>query len=228
MVEYESFLRDAIRRTSLHEDVLRSEDRFQELLAEQLVTCARECRMTFDPPAIPARSPSEDDLAELTKRGIALPTDGKDPCGGRARRLDLLWEVGGAQVPIELKATAERKADVYGYYFLKDLHRLERLRRIEGCDSVSPIRFAVFLTSVSDYWGRKTLEPEPFRLTHGRTIPPGYWVQYNQPSPVTRWHGYPPFHLSDEYTFEWTDLGRGVRYLLTRVRQHRVDRDIAV
>jgi hypothetical protein len=114
---------------------------------------------------------------------------------------------------------------VYGYEFLKDLHRLERLERLRSGGEVwepREDRYAVFLTTVSDYWGGgRTREPEPFRLTHGRSIPAEYWVQYTQPSAVTRWHGYPPFFLSNSYTFVWNDLGSGGRCLVVRVLEQR-------
>lgn len=216
----ESRLREAVTQSAEHEDVLSSEDRFQELLATELGDCERELRMVFDPPSILPMNPSTADLTELGNRGKDFPPGGKDPCSGSVRKLDLLWNTDHGLIPIELKAVAERQVDAYSYYFLKDLHRLERLREVEGNDSISSRRFAIFLTKASEYWSHSTPEPEVFRLSHGRSLPRRWWVQFTQDSPVTRWVGdYPPFHLARGYRFEWTDLGNGMRYLLTEVEK---------
>jgi hypothetical protein len=79
-------------------------------------------------------------------------------------------------------------------------------------------RYAIFLTTVGDYWTNGTTrEPKPFRLSNGRSIPAGYWVQYDQPSAATRWHDYVPFHLANPYTFNWHDLGACGRVLIIHV-----------
>jgi len=103
--------------------------------------------------------------------------------------------------------------------FLKDLHRLERMVAAGACTTLGEKRFAIFVTTQAVYWKGERPEPEPFWLTDGRQIRPGYWVQYDQKSPDTLWYRYPPFHLANQYQFTWHDLGRSGRYLLIEVER---------
>ena len=196
-----------------------NEKGFHIALGHQLTTCDKNVRVSFALPKIPPHQPPPSDIKACASKGKALPPGGKDPCEGSRSALDILWHCDAGHVPIELKYRSHWNSDVYGYGFLRDLHRLERLQG--PIDSLDPTehRYAVFVTPVRDYWiDSPTREPEPFRLTNGRSIPAGYWVQYNQPSAATRWYDYPPFYLCNPYTFLWHDLnGKHGRCLVVRV-----------
>jgi hypothetical protein len=161
-------------------------------------------------------------MEELARRPkpIHLHPDGRDPCSDAAK-LDILWSSPAGPVPIELKYVAARKSDVYGYAFLKDLHRLERITEAGRHSPVSERRFAIFATTESVYWRGGRPEPEPFWLTDGSKRKRREWIQYDQPAAHTRWYGYPPFYLANEYEFAWRDIGRSGRYLLVEVSQQR-------
>ena len=124
-------------------------------------------------------------------------------------------------MPIELKLATAPKSDVYGYPFLKDLHRLERLRALAGHGDLSETRFAIFATSEALYWTYGPPQPVAFRLFDGRSTPAGFWVQYDQPSARTRWFDYPPFHLANAYRFEWREAGTFGRFLMVAVRRQQ-------
>lgn len=194
----------------------------QRRLVAALGTCDVELPMVFDPPAVPPCQPPPSAVAECAAKGKLLDPAGKDPCSGSGRSLDVLWHVDGNHVPVELKLVTARKSDVYGYQFLKDLHRLERLRAAAGRENLTETRFAIFATSEAVYWTDGPPEPVPFRLFDGRATPARFWVQYDQPSARTRWLDYPPFHLANAYRFEWRDAGPFGRFLLVPVmRQQR-------
>lgn len=194
------------------------EDQFQAALAKQLGSVERELRANFAAPRHPAKRPPLSAIAALKEKSPekVLPPEGKDPCA-RAAKLDLLWHRGGEAVPLELKYVTERKSDVYGYQFLKDLHRLERMTAAGRHTRLASQRFSVFVTTEEVYWIGKRPEPKPFWLTDGSRIGPKHWVQYDQPSPDTLWYSYPPFHLANAYEFRWEDLGRAGRCLLVEV-----------
>jgi hypothetical protein len=211
----------AVRAVLTAPPSLTDEADLQRRLVTALGTCDVELPIVFDRPAVPARCPPPSAVAECAAKGKTLDPDGKDPCSGTGRSLDVLWHVDGMHVPIELKLVTERKSDVYGYQFLKDLHRLERLRAAAGYEDLTETRFAIFATSEVLYWTNGPPEPVPFRLFHGRTTPARFWVQYDQPSARTRWFDYPPFHLASEYRFEWLDAGPFGRFLLVPVSRQQ-------
>jgi hypothetical protein len=194
---------------------------FQGRLVRSLGTCDTELQMTFDVPAHAPRRPPTGAIVECASKGKQLDPDGKDACSGSRRKLDILWHVGGQHVPIELKLVTKRKSDVYGYEFLKDMHRLERLRSVAGQAELTEARFAVFATCESLYWKNAPPEPEPFRLFDGRAIPARHWVQYNQYSARTLWFDYPPFYLANPYRFDWLDAAPFGRFLLVSVRRQQ-------
>jgi hypothetical protein len=131
--------------------------------------------------------------------------------------LDLLWRDQGERVPVELKYVSVRKSDIWGYQFLKDLHRLERLTAVDGDPRVATQRFAVFVTREPVYWRGGRPEPAPFSLQDGGERRPKAWVQYDQQSPNTLWYSYPPFYLANGYRWEWHDLTGGYRALVVEV-----------
>ena len=186
---------------------------FQVALAAALGGADRELLMTFDHPPIPAQRPSAEDVAFCAERNKTLVPEGKDPCDGRSRKLDILWN----DVPIELKSATKVKADVCGYLFLKDIHRLERLSSVAIGAAVADTRFAVYVSSDPDLWSRKWSNAPDIR--DGRVLEPGHWVQYEQQSPRTRWFDYPPFYLAGRYKLEWMPLSNGAKYLLVPVRK---------
>lgn len=197
------------------------EGELQRRLVAALGTCDIELRMQFDDAVFKGLPPPPKAIAECAAKGKPIDPDGKDACSGHLRKLDILWHVDDLHVPVELKIVTARKSDVYGYQFLKDLHRLERLRTAAGRDDLTETRFAIFATSEALYWKDAPPEPVPFRLFDGRTLPTRYWVQYDQPSARTRWLDYPPFHLANSYRFDWHDAGQFGRFLLVPVRQQQ-------
>jgi hypothetical protein len=200
------------------ESQIHEERAFQVAFAERLGNCHRELKMHLAAPALKPRRPSAQDIDECLRKGKRLPVTGRDPCEGSRRKLDVLWHSSEGHIPIELKFRVKWNVDTYGYEFLKDLHRLERLTGIEGPWSPAAQRFAIFVTNIGDYWDSgRTREPEPFRLRDGTSRPGGYWVQYNQPSAATRWFDYPPFYLANTYTFHWRDLSRQFKALVVPV-----------
>jgi hypothetical protein len=194
---------------------------FQDRLAAALGTRDIELRMVFDPPAFAPRPPGADAVAACAAKGRSLDNTGRDPCSGSLRKLDALWHVEGQHVPVELKLVNVRKSDVYSYDVLNDIHRLERLRSAGGLEDLADVRFVVFASREPAYWTDAPPEPEPFRLFDGRATPARHWVQYNQKSPVTLWHKYPPFHLANPYVFKWRDAGWFGRFLLVSVRRQQ-------
>jgi hypothetical protein len=194
------------------------EHAFQTSLAQALGTVERELRASFDAPLHTPRQPPRSAIEALARETPAkeLPPEGKDPCA-RGAKLDLLWLCGADAIPIELKYVTARKSDIYGYAFLKDLHRLERMTGAGRHSQLASQRFAVFVTNEPVYWRGGRPEPEPFWLTDGRRIGPKHWVQYDQQSPNTLWYSYPPFYLANRYEFRWQDFGRSGRCLLVEV-----------
>ena len=197
---------------------LGGEDAFQAALAAVLGSCERELRCAFSPPSRAAVRPPQSaiDILAAKKTPLKLPVEGRDPCAALAK-LDILWHSMVGPVPIELKYCANWKADTNGYQFLKDLHRLERMKSAGQYGSLSDVRYAVFATCEAAYWRGERPEPKPFWLAEGRCLEAGYWVQYDQKSPDTLWYSYPPFFLANTYTFSWRDLPDGWKYLLVRV-----------
>lgn len=190
------------------------EDGFVLSLSQQLGACfPANAGVEFHPPLHPPKPPPA---------GVAdehrIPPEGKDPCGGRRRKVDLVWNRDGSSIPIEVKFRTKWNVDSYGYYFLLDLHRLERLAALHG-QPVADERFALFVTSVDDHWdARKSKDHAPLRVSHGRMITRRHWVQYDQPSMRTRWVDYPPFYLANPYTLTWTPLSGGFKALLVAVQ----------
>jgi hypothetical protein len=212
-------LQQAIDRILAGGATFLDEAAFQAALAAALGSMERELRATFAAPMHPARKPPAAAIAALGcgSPPKVLAPEGKDPCA-RAAKLDLLWRRGTEAIPIELKYVTARKSDVYGYAFLKDLHRLERITGAGACASLAALRFCVFVTTEPVYWIGRRPEPAPFWLTEGRRIAARHWVQYDQQSPDTLWYSYPPFHLANSYEFRWRDHGRAGRSLLVPVR----------
>lgn len=217
--ELELHLHGVLRRLFSATPSFAAEDAFQVAFADAVGPCERELRAGFAPAAHPPRRPPQAAIDELARRKtpIRLAPEGRDPCA-RAAKLDVLWKSMAGTVPIELKYRTQWNADTYGYMFLKDLHRLERMTTAGRHTLSSDGRFAIFVTTESVYWKGERPEPAPFWLTDGRRIGPRYWVQYDQQSPDTLWYRYPPFFLANSYEFRWHDLGRAGRYLLMRVR----------
>ena len=215
---------DHVRAICTGRPIFSDEADFHNLFACELPESSCNVSTSFAPPRIPPLRPTFADIEECQRKGKPLPPKGKDPCRGKRTALDVLWHRNGYHIPIELKYRPHWNSDVYGYGFLKDLHRLERLQRPIGQWKPTKHRYAVFLTPVPDYWTTgPSREPEPFRLTEGRSIPAGYWVQYNQSSAATRWYDYPPFFLCNSYTLLWHDIGKHGRCLVVRVKEQRCD-----
>lgn len=214
----ESRLHDVVKKLFATRSDFAGEDAFQRAFAVELGSSERELRAEFEVALFPPRRPPQsaiDDLASR-KKPVRIPSEGRDPCA-RAAKLDILWHTTSGAVPIELKYRPHWNADTYGYMFLKDLHRLERIHTAGG-KSVSEVRFALFVTTSPHYWSEAgSREPKPFRIHDGHATPACYWAQYDQNSPDTLWYRYPPFHLANPYRFRWTDLGRAGRYLLVPV-----------
>jgi hypothetical protein len=217
MDKLEQRLRDAVRGVFARTTAYASEDAFQSAFAQHLGSCKRELRAHCAAPLYPWRRPPQsaiDALAGAKQRRV-LPPEGRDPCAHGAK-LDVLWMTELGPVAIELKYRTKWKSDTYGYMFLKDLHRLERMT-MAGTHPLAEQRFAIFVTNESVYWKGGRPEPEPFWLTDGTRRNAGCWVQYDQTSPDTLWYSYPPFYLANPYTLRWEDLGAAGRYLLVPV-----------
>ena len=90
------------------------------------------------------------------------------------------------------------------YDFLRDIHRLERMRRSKpvSCEA----GFAVLLTNDSSYWNcpkRNTMD-SAFRVHEGREISKKLaWV--GQPSPGTTKGREKPIQLKGSYCLRWQD-----------------------
>ncbi len=188
---------------------------FQEALAVKLPGSFRELTAIFSDPPITPKAPGSDEVRVCVEKGRQITLKGKDPCDGRLRRVDILWE----GVPIELKSVTTLKSDVYGYQFLKDIHRMERLVALEEVEIISENRLCIFVASDPDIWKRIEGYKAP-QVYDGMIIEPGHWVQYQQKSPVTHWYDYPPFYIAGSYTIEWISLHFGARYLLVEVSRH--------
>jgi hypothetical protein len=209
----ESAMREAVEAVCADPENYVSENRFQEALAAQLGGAPRELLMTFDPPPISPQLPSVEDIAYCAERNRKLSPAGKDPCDGRSRKLDILWN----DIPIELKSVVEVKADVYGYYFLKDVHRLERLSGVATGESLSITRYSIFVSGASTCW--EPINSTAPQVYDKKVLESGHWVQYEQPSALTRWLDYPPFYLAGRYQLNWTPLPNGAKYLLVKVQK---------
>ncbi len=193
-----------------------SEQELQERLGKALGSCELELRTTFAAPLHAAKQPPRTAILELERKGRRIASEGRDPCSQRGK-LDILWHVEDEFVPIELKFVSERKSDVWGYQFLKDIHRLERLIAAEQHSNLAARRFAMFVTCEPVYWRGGRPEPAPFSLREGSHTIEKAWIQYDQKSPDTLWYSYPPFYLSGRYRFDWHDVERGFRALLVEV-----------
>ena len=213
---------DALRKIMQTHRPPADEKALQRLLADELGTCDSERDKTFAAALRAPRRPPQDAIDALARRGRRLPAEGRDPCSMRGK-LDLLWRDQDEHVAIELKYVAVRKSDIYGYHFLKDLHRLERLTAVDGAPRVAAQRLAVFVTREPVYWHGSRPEPAPFSLQDGAERQPGTWVQYDQQSPDTLWYTYPPFFLANTYRWDWHDLSGGYRALVVDVYPQGVD-----
>jgi len=187
----------------------------QEVLAAKLPGSLRELTANFSDHPIAPMTPSPDEVRVCVEKGRQITIQGKDPCDGRQRKVDILWEY----VPIELKSVTTLKSDVYGYQFLKDIHRMERLVSLEGVDEISDYRLCIFVASDPAIWKRIEGYKAP-QVYNGMIVEPGYWVQYQQNSPVTRWYDYPPFYIAGSYRIEWEPLPLGAKYLLVEVGRY--------
>lgn len=198
------------------------EDHSQTAFVAKLGDSERELRATFAPPRHPQRRPPQSAIDELARREppVRIGLEGRDPCA-KAARMDVLWHAPFGLVPIELKYVKARSSDVYGYQFLKDLHRLERMVAAGRHQKLSDRRFAIFATNEPVYWKGGRPEPEPFWRTDGSRRSERTWIQYDQSSAHTLWYGYPPFYLANSYEFAWHDLDHACRYLLIEVTQQR-------
>lgn len=187
----------------------------QESLAAKLLDSLRELTAIFSTPPIAAKTPSPDEVKICVDKGRKITEAGKDPCDGRQRKIDILWE----GIPIELKSVTTLKSDVYGYQFLKDIHRMERLKALEGADEISKYRLCIFVASDPAIWKKIEGYKAP-QVYDGMVAESGHWVQYQQKSPVTRWYDYPPFYLLGNYKIEWKPLPHEARYLMVEVGPH--------
>lgn len=219
MNDLESTILQALVRVSDALTNESSEDSLQVALAAELSPSERELRVSFAPPTRSPQRPPQLAIDQLAARNPprSLPAEGRDPCASAAR-LDLLWHSSAGLVPIELKFCAQWKADTNGYQFLKDVHRLERMVTAGSHRVLSDTRFAAFVTNQDVYWRGARPEPQPFWLSESRVLAAGHWVQYDQKSPDTLWFSYPPFFLSNPYSFRWRDLRGGWKCLLVEVR----------
>ena len=160
------------------------------------------------------------------------PPDGLlsiDVCAKKgARKLDVLWRLERFNVALELKyqrcvewegtfkghaVFRPGWADSLGYLFLKDIHRLERLRSVlvEGRAVVPDRRFCIFLANEPKNFHDQSVH-DAISLRN-RTISAPHRVQYNltkpngQPTSLnTLWRDYPPFYLANSYDLNWIDL----------------------
>ena len=194
----------------------------QTALVEQLgsTDCERELAARFSAAAMPPPDPP-------THMGSA-----KDVCAsrGRSRRVDILWSVGNESVAVELKLrritgwdgtyengevlVPRKTVDTYGYFFLKDLHRLERLESVatRSGERAPDRRFAMFLSN--DPYEFEGRVPHDNLALSELTLSPGQLVQFNLVNKVTGrptsentlWRDYPPFCLSGAYDIAWTEL----------------------
>jgi hypothetical protein len=181
-----SRLHQVVRGVFAGTGTFEDEDQFQAAFVATLGDSERELRATFEPPLYPPRKPPQTAIEELARRSppVKLDPAGRDPCA-KAARLDVLWHSPLGLVPIELKYVKVRSSDVYGYQFLKDLHRLERMVAAGSHQELSARRYAIFATTEPVYWKGGRPEPEPFWLTDGSRRPAQAWVQYDQPSAHT-------------------------------------------
>lgn len=119
-------------------------------------------------------------------------------------------------------------SDVLPYEFLKDIHRMERLRSVSTRRGpVTPQRrVCAFLTnSPVDFEGR-TIHVQ-LQLS-ARVLQTGHLVQYNltkpnglPTSPTTLWKQYPPFRLAGCYPLQWIDLLNDVSEVEPRIGETR-------
>ncbi len=156
----------------------------------------------------------------------------KDVCAkrGKSRRLDILMRFNGSLIAIELKLRRVTKwsghyesgdslyprepVDTYGYEFLKDLHRLERLTSVKSKHGkvIPDRRFAVFLSN--DPYEFEGQVPHDNLALYARQLKPGHLAQFSHTSrrtgrPTsenTLWKDYPPFHLCSGYAINWIEL----------------------
>jgi len=226
-----SIIRKAIQRAlEIHgyfsnEDGRKSkEDKIdlQCALVEQLgpESCERELAVEFHEAGIPPPTPPTH-LAPA-----------KDVCQatGANRKIDILWRVNGCLVAIELKLRRvtrwsgsfsdgailrpRKPVDTYGYLFLKDLHRLERLAAAHSSlgRAIPDRRFAVFLSN--DPYEFEGRVPHDSLALYPRQLHSGHLAQFNHTNRVsgrptsenTLWISYPPFHLSSAYHIDWITL----------------------
>jgi hypothetical protein len=239
LIDWEHLLVDASRRALTAHGWFGYEDRrgrivdqitLREALCMELADMrpvtglpVRFSRSAIQPPAPPAGIPSIDVCDK----------------GRGTRRCDLLLRSGESTAVIELKyrrhtrwsgtyvgsaVPQQTPVDTYGYYYLKDLHRLERLERVDSSDGpIRPThRYALFISN--DPFEYEGQVPHDALSLRDRTLPAGSVVQYNAhtargkpTSPKTLWRDYPPFCLANAYRIEWQDLRDDVSRFLPSV-----------
>lgn len=100
--------------------------------------------------------------------------------------------------------------DVVPYGFLKDIHRMERLKHVivGGRRVVPPYRVCALISNEPFDTDGKTVH-ERMRL-YPRTLPASHLVQFNEKTESgkatslnTLWRDYPPFRLVRSYELRW-------------------------
>ncbi len=216
-LSFASTVMDAINtafRTAGH---FSTEKEFQSALYEELRSrgpCEKECRAEFGPACIAAPKPP-------------LPFQPIDICEVRGcRKVDLLATLDSELVAIELKFSRftdwkgsfgdkplrnPKRSDVVEYGFLKDIHRMERLKQVMFSGQWVDPRYRICaLVSNHPFETESQTRHERMRLCP-RTLPAGHLVQYNDltvggkpTSPNTLWRDYPPFCLAHSYVISWS------------------------
>jgi hypothetical protein len=218
----EGIVCSAITRAVAAEGHFANEGALQAAVAEMLAAtgvCERECPATFaDAPLRPPQPPAT----------VGLPID---VCAEQPL-LDLLLKLPEGSLAIELKysqlqrwrgtfrcvdVSTKWSSDAVPYAFLKDVHRMERLVRVQSRSGpVNPkYRVCAFLSSNPvDFEGRTP--HERMRLIP-RRLQRDHRVQYNLVKPNgeptsanTLWTSYPPFRLAGAYDLAWADLKNDV------------------
>lgn len=211
----------------------RAEKELQERLCDALGGCSREQFMYFDEPLNERPRPTTAETLAARERArlrgrrssdYDLPMGGRDVLGNDGKeRLDLLLDRDGDHFAIEIKCK-HGDIDPYGYEFLRDLHKLERLAVVESRKRdvqrvPSDERFAAFLTTSADMRRAHPAKNCP-QLCDGSSIEGPQRIQFAQTSELTNWYDYAPFILANRYELVWEELGdaHGHWLLLLTVR----------
>ena len=160
------------------------------------------------------------------------------PCTGNKGRiyLDILIEIGGIRIGIELKYKTkllesmvdgeayklknQSAQDVARYDLMSDLMRLEGLKESQYLDH----GFAIFLTNDAGYWkdsGRRGRMDEDFRIHEGRSFS-GNLIWADHTSKGTMKSREDGIYLTDNYLCNWASYSKisnvSFRYLFFPVK----------